>query len=276
MVNKWIEAFYRTATLKSLKRFSNIEGYLNLLIHLIENKGTNGAIFLNCLDDSGKRVTLEGMLTFHTYSCNRRAECGCLALIQDQSAKQDADPYLWYTWIKNMLVEFLKRYPKNSRLRLLHGFIQKERLNNKFKAVSEFVLVEKMSHSIQDEVSMYRMKCAIEKSIIEDDIKSTTKQSINVLEVSIFNKKLQTFKETMYRLVLYYIDFWRELLEENPNVAKLHQLGAKVTSLLEMVTNKYNELEKSSPSNPKVRGPYGHFLREVIHNKTDGLRILER
>ncbi len=228
------------------------------------------------LDKGEQRVILEGMLTFHTISCHRKVECGCLVLAQDHTKNEEVNKTLWYSWVKSMVVEFLRRYPKKSQLRLLHGFIQKERLNNKFKAISEFVLVEQINHSIEEEISMYRMKNLIEKSIIEDDAKTTKKQSISVLEVSIFNKQLQSFKEIMFRLVQYYITFWRELLEENPNVAKLHDLGAIVTNFFESLSQKYNELEKTSPNNPKVRTPYGHFLREVIHNDSDGNKILER
>lgn len=68
---------------------------------------------------------------------------------------------------------------------------------------------------------MYRLKNIIELEILDFDQKYCDKKGINVNLVIIFDNKFCIFEDLIHDSVKRHIEFWRELLEDNPDIKKL-------------------------------------------------------
>ncbi len=44
-----------------------------------------------------------------------------------------------------------------------------------------------------------------------------------------FEEKLEQFCKTLEKSINLHIDFWKELIDENPDILKLQLLGTKIT-----------------------------------------------
>lgn len=67
----------------------------------------------------------------------------------------------------------------------------------------------------------------------ENDAKFIQNKGIDVNKVVYFQKKLVIFLKKIEESVDFYIEFWNELLEENPEIVKLWKSGSDITQCLE-------------------------------------------
>lgn len=71
-------------------------------------------------------------------------------------AKEAKD--LWIEFIKSITISALKDFPRSARLRLMSAYFFQEKLQNKFKALYELLVIEDIECSLQVEFSVYRFK----------------------------------------------------------------------------------------------------------------------
>ena len=110
----------------------------------------------------------------------------------------------------------------------------------------------------------------------DEEYKAANKNSINVALIVDFQDQLFDFKNEMKNTVELYLEFWRELLEDSPNVSKLHDLGSQLTNLLGDISTKYKVLTDVYPNHIKLLRLYGHFLRNVINDDADGEKLISK
>lgn len=72
------------------------------------------------------------------------------------------------------------------------------------------------------------------------------------------------------------IDFWRELLEEAPDILKLQTHGSKITTYVEKVTNEFHHLQSLNENNVKTMKIFGHFLQDIIFDDVESVKLLEK
>ena len=135
--------------------------------------------------------------------------------------EEEAPEKLWYTWVKEMLVDALEKFPKSSRLHLLYAYIQREKLHNKFKALFEMMITEDNKPSLEEEFSIYRYKNLIEEEMIENDTRNSESKGVDVNIIVHFQNRFVQFQSVIEKAVELHLDFWRELLENNPDIQKL-------------------------------------------------------
>lgn len=73
-----------------------------------------------------------------------------------------------------------------------------------------------------------------------------------------------------------HLEFWRELLEENPDIQKLQNLGSKITNTVENTNELFKKLTEMNPNHIKCLEIYGNFLKEIVNDDIEGQRILEK
>eukprot|EP00331_Platyophrya_macrostoma_P019490 CAMPEP_0176470080 /NCGR_PEP_ID=MMETSP0127-20121128/40245_1 /TAXON_ID=938130 /ORGANISM="Platyophrya macrostoma, Strain WH" /LENGTH=784 /DNA_ID=CAMNT_0017864311 /DNA_START=1009 /DNA_END=3359 /DNA_ORIENTATION=- len=253
---------------KSFKRDTNIEYYVNNLIILIETR-----------DKPYSRILLEGILKLHfKYGNVKKEESVCYNLVGDLVKEDDVNEKtrLWYLYIRELMIDALERFPKSGRLHMLYAYIQHEKLKNKYKALFEMMITEQYKPNMQEQFSIHRYKNIIEEEMIEYDIRTTESKGMDVNIIVHFQNKFVLFQNFIEKAVNYHLDFWRELLEDSPDIQKLQNLGSKITNQVEVTRTQFKVLNEMNPNHIKCLQIYGNFLKDIVNDDQEGQRILEK
>lgn len=232
------------------------------------------------LDQPIRRIELEGLLKLHIRNCNMKLidDNICTQLARDILKEDDVvdKTRQWYLFIKTLIVDALERFPKSGRLHMLYAFIQHEKLKNRYKALFEMMITEESKPNIQEEFSIYRHKDIIEEEMIENDMRNTETKGLDVNIIVHFQNKFVIFQNNVERAVNLHLDFWRELMEDSPDIHKLQSLGSKITNQVEVTTDQFKKLNQINPNHIKCLVIYGNFLKDIVNDDQEGLRIIEK
>ena len=112
--------------------------------------------------------------------------------------------------------------------------------------------------------------------MMEAEILNNENKNVDVMAVVYFQNKYEEFLSAIGKSVNLHNEFWRELLEEKPDIQKLQNLGSKITNSIETVMSLNKQLVEVNPNNIKCLEIYGNYLKEVVNDDTEGARILEK
>ena len=184
--------------------------------------------------------------------------------------------YKRYMLIRSIMTESLDKFSKSPRLHLLNAYIHHEKLQNKFKAIYELMITEENKPTIQEEFSIYRYKNQIQLEMIENDIKNTEQRGVDVNVIVLFQNNFVIFLSFIEKSVNLHLEFWRELLEENPDIQKLQSLGSKITNSVQQTNQRFKILNEMNPNHINCLEIYGYFLKEIFNDDVEGQRILDK
>lgn len=91
-----------------------------------------------------------------------------------------------------------------------------------------------------------------------------------------FENQYVVFSKAIEKSVEMHLEFWRELLDDNPDILKLQILGSKITSTIEDVDLQFKKLCEINANNIRSLQNYGFFLKEVVNDDMEVQRILEK
>ncbi len=61
-----------------------------------------------------------------------------------------------------------------------------------------------------------------------------------------------------------HMDFWSQLQEDNPDLGKMNNIGAKINAAIISVEELWNKMQKMTQNLPKAMRLYGKFIIEVL------------
>jgi PAS domain S-box-containing protein len=257
---------YRKLNLKSLNKDTEVEMYITNIISLVEDR-----------ESPRKRMALEGLLKLHMKTCSKRdSTCVCASLINDYVKEEEPSEKEWYLWVKQILLDSLEKFPKSSRLHILYAYVQREKLKNKFKALFEIMIADENKPTIEEEFSIHRYKNIIEEAIIDSDNKISENKGVNVNIIVDFENKFVDFQTVIGNSVELHLDFWRELLENTPEIQKLQTLGSMITRSVEETNKHFKILTTINPNQVKMLKTFGNFLKDIVNDESEAAKILEK
>ncbi len=112
--------------------------------------------------------------------------------------------------------------------------------------------------------------------MVDKDNLSNDVRGLDVNNMVSFQKHLVEFQSTVEDAVNMYVEFWRELFEENPDIQKLQNLGGKINTILENIKKIYSELHVLNPNNIVLLETYGNFLKDIVNDANEGKKFIER
>ena len=112
--------------------------------------------------------------------------------------------------------------------------------------------------------------------MIESDLISNEIKGVDVNAIVEFENKLVIFQTVIEKAVNLHLEFWRELLEETPDIQKLQILGSKITSIVEETNQFYKRLNESNQNHLRCLEIYGNFLKEIVNDEIEAKKILEK
>ena len=229
--------------------------------------------------DSNK-LKLEGMLK--NYMKNSQGEGANMEAIKILSEDKVLDDNTekttaWFNLLSGVVENSLKKFSKSPRLRLLLGYLQHEKLKNKFKCLFELMQASEMKPNYQEEFAIFRYCLIIEDEMAEADMRANNEMgSMDVNQMVQFQNLFVVFLETIDRAVRLHLDFWRELTEEGPDILKLESLGSSITKIVEDSRKQFDQMNELNSNHQRCLEIYGRFLKEVVNDEISGQRILER
>lgn len=161
-------------------------------------------------------------------------------------------------------------------MHIIYAYVQREKLNNKFKALFEMMIAKDNKPSVEQEFSIFRYKSLIEEEIIEEDSRNSETKGIDVNVIVHFQNTFVAFQAALENAVELHLEFWRELLENNPGIYKLQSLGSMITHSVEEIGERYKKLNDINPNHIKMLQSYGNFLKNIVNDDVEGQRVLEK
>lgn len=118
----------------------------------------------------------------------------------------------------------------------------------------------------------------IEEEMVFEDLKhkEIQKSQVNVVSVINFQNKYVLFLIAIENAVNFHLEYWRELMEESPDINKLHSLGTSITTALEITSLLYIKLSEINPTHIRLLETYSSFLRDIVNDEIETPRILEK
>jgi len=230
------------------------------------------------------RVLLKGYLEVHKKSCNRD-DCP----LRQKMAKNNRFAKTLMTRDENMserlalyiqllsktYSEGVAKFPKDVSLRISYAFFLFEKMHNKQQALQELLQAELHKPTLDEEFIIFRYKKIIEDEIAESK-NEANQGGMDVVSEMTFLNHLRQIQANIEKSTLLYMEFWSQLTEETPDLAKLNDIGSKINSSIQTVEENWAKLCKVNPNNVNAIKLYGKFLLEIINDKETADELLKK
>jgi len=166
------------------------------------------------------------------------------------------------------------KFPKDVALRISYAFFLLEKMHSLQQALQELNAAETNGPSFDEEFIIFRYKKIIEDEIAES--KNENQGGLDLVTESTFQNHLRQFQANIEKATLLYMEFWSQLTEETPDLAKLNDTGSKISAAVQTVEDNWVKLLKVNSNNANAMKLYGKFLLEIINDKEGGEDLLEK
>ncbi|KRX00126.1 hypothetical protein PPERSA_10625 [Pseudocohnilembus persalinus] len=249
-------------TYKDIKKDSEFMNYFIVLFDYIEK-----------IEQNYYRIILEGVLRYHNKNCKRTDKCQCQSLLNEKENPNNIQ-FKWFKFLQQLTEESIEKCPKSNKLLLFHSFLQHDNLENKYKSLYELEKIK--DPSLQEQFCIFRYTIIIEEQIIDQDQKSTENQGVDINAIIIFQNEYVKFQDLIESSIVIYLDFWKELIEDNPDIQKLQQLGTEINTKNEQIYNDFLDLSDRNPNHLGALKLYGFYLKSVQNEDKEALLIIEK
>lgn len=148
-------------------------------------------------------------------------------------------------------------------------------MHSKHQALQELIEAESRHPALDEQFIIFRYK-----KIIEDDIADAQhdkqKDGLDLVNEIAFQSHFRMCQANIEKAALLHMEFWSQLSEDQPDLAKLADIGGKINLSIRSVEEHWGKLMKISPNNIKAMRLYGKFLIEVLHDIERGDEVIEK
>ena len=173
-----------------------------------------------------------------------------------------------------MYLDGVKKFPQNTSLRIAYAFFLLDKMQSKQQALQELLQAEQTQPDIQGQFIIFRYKRIIEDEIVESITEG--KNNLDVVNETTFQNTFRQLQANIEKAALLHLEFWSQLAEDNPDLAKLNDVGSKINTAIHNVDETWGRIQKINENNQKALRIYGKFLLEVINDKEAGDKIIEK
>jgi PAS domain S-box-containing protein len=230
------------------------------------------------------KVLLKGYIEVHKKSCNKD-DCPLrqkmmknnrfakTLMTRDENMNERLALYIQLLY--KTYSEGVAKFPKDVSLRISYAFFLFEKMHNRQQALQELFQAELNKPSIDEEFIIFRYKKIIEDEIAESK-NEANQGGMDVVSEMTFHNQLRQIQANIEKSTLLYMEFWSQLTEETPDLAKLNDIGSKINASIQTVEENWAKLLKVNPNNVNAIKLYGKFLLEIINDKESGDSLLEK
>jgi len=175
-----------------------------------------------------------------------------------------------------LIEDALEKFPKSVKLHLLSGFVQHVKLKNTFKALYEIEIAESLNKTAEEDFTCFSYKCLIESEIVENDEKEKETRENEWSKVMVFHEGFTELKQLFSQTITSYIDFWSELLEPSPYIARLFHSGSQVVDQTDLILEKYEYLDSINPNHIRLHQAYGDFTKIALPESNESIKAFDK
>ena len=252
----------------------DLQNQIRFILKLINWQATN----------KNAAILLDGYVEIHKQTCNKD-DCplkqkNIKSNIMNKNLNFHADDILNEKYglliqlLNKMYFYGIKKFPNNTSLRISYSFFLIEKLHMKQQALHELNGSEQNKPPFDEQFIIFRYRKIIEDEIAESKNEGTGNLDV-VSEIAFQNHQRQCHAN-IEKSSMHHMEFWSQLSEDNPDLAKLNEIGSKIHHSVNSVEEHWNKLQKISPNMPKAMKLYGRFQTEIINDKEAGEEYLER
>jgi len=173
-----------------------------------------------------------------------------------------------------MYTDGVKKFPTNTSLRIAYAFFLIDRMQSKQQALQELLQAEQTEPNLEEQFIIFRYKRIVEDEIVESITEG--KNNLDVVNETTFQTTLRQLQANIEKAALLHLEFWSQLAEDNPDLAKLNDIGSKINTSVHNVEETWNRIQKINENSQKALRLYGKFLLEVINDKEAGDQIIDK
>jgi PAS domain S-box-containing protein len=260
----------------NVNKFQNgeeIQNQIRYILKLISWQATN----------RNAAILLDGYIEIHKQTCNKD-DCPLKQKVVKNSRltksllNNDENLNEKYALLIQLLYKMyfygIKKFPNNTSLRISYAFFLLEKMHSKQQALQELGQAEQNKPPFDEQFIIFRYKKIIEDEIAESQNEGTG--GLDVVSEIAFQNHLRQCQANIEKSALLHMEFWSQLSEDNPDLAKLNDIGSKINTSVAHVEEHWIKLQKINTNMPKAMRLYGKFLIEIINDKEGGEELLER
>jgi hypothetical protein len=117
---------------------------------------------------------------------------------------------------------------------------------------------------------------SIEKELQDSELKNNDSSGVDVMTIFEFKSNFAGFQFNIDKTVKLQIEFWNELIEENPDIQKLINLASALTMKFEELDKMFIALSAYDLNSSRYLELYSRFLKEIMHDEFESKRISEK
>lgn len=112
--------------------------------------------------------------------------------------------------------------------------------------------------------------------MIDSEIRSSGGKNVDINQVVEFQDKMNDLEDKIYKVVTTQIEFWKDLKQKHSNSRKLLALAEELTKQNDSIKVSYNDLYQINPAHIRMLQVYGNFVKNILNDNIEGLRLLEK
>jgi len=255
--------------------------------------------------DNNAAVMLDGYLEMHKQDCYNE-QCPC----RDKSKTMANNTLARKLYSKSKLIDFLmifnvdnnegitekeviliyliyqlyltgiRTFPNCIPLRISYSFFLSDKMSSKQQALQVLIEAEQRLSSVDQEFIVFRYKKLMEDDLGENQqhiqLQQVDNGMIDMSNETSFLVHLRQCQANVEKSSLLHMEFWSQLAEDQPDLAKINELGSKITLSVKAVEDQWNKLMRINSNNAKAYRLYGKYLVEILHNKEKGEELLAK
>lgn len=220
----------------------------------------------------GSQILFDGYVSLYEEKCSN-IQCPLTQFLNHKSKDlKERNGYL-YQHIETLFANSIMKFPTSSLLRTSFAFFLLVKLNKKNRALVELANAEKYTTSLQDQFKIYKYQTMI----LNFECLSTIDMTEEVKNNLEYKKKYNSFKNSIRKVSLLYIDFWAILLlsdqDNKDNLEKLNDIGKSITQAVAEINEQFEMLQKMKYNDKDTIICYSDFLMNVINDKDKGIQL---
>ena len=89
-----------------------------------------------------------------------------------------------------------------------------------------------------------------------------------------YENHFRQLKLNIEKCATLHFEFWNHLLEETPDLTRLHDQGSKINSYISAIETTWEKTQRLNPNAPIALKLYASFIIEVLNDKDSGNELL--
>ena len=144
----------------------------------------------------------------------------------------------------------------------------------KQQALFEFNLIDANHPAFDISFQLFRYKHILEVELADND--HMNHGGLDIVRELALAKLLKQCEFGIEKSAMSHYEFWSQLSEDNPDLAKLNKIGTRIITYKESCEHCWNKLSKANVLTPKILKFYGNYVKEIINDEATGDDLLNK